>query len=294
MKKISAAIFVGDSFTWGEGLQLYIDNEYWKSQRNVENTWLILKDKCTIESELFREKNRFAGLVSDELKLLPITYKDAGVLIKDTVKLIENNLYRNDIDVKFIIYQFTILDRLPIHFDLECKCNCCSKNKTISDLLFNYINSFINKEYNIENKKEFEEFLKEKNLEFNLDNFDEYSIDEIKKLFYKKLSHLLLKEFVEKYINKWKKKVPIYFISSWFGDTNEILKEFDVIQNNLIKLIGYDYKFYNDYDEWQKTFKFEHIGDEFKKTNNQHPTLQQHQYISKSIINHLKKNEIKL
>jgi len=326
MKKVKSAIFAGDSFTWGEGLQLYINDEYWINQRNLKNDWPTLKNKCTIESELFRENNRFAGLVSKQLNIIPITYKDAGVLIKDSLKLIEDNLYRDDLDNKFIIYQFTTLDRLPIHINFDCNCESCGSNFTINELIINYMSYLSNTKYKNGNQpfkifksltgetksvnptykkvlhyeklrsekyyNEFIKLLKEYNIEINLNNFDDYTLEEINIFYYNKIYKVILNKILNEYFIKWSKKVPIYFISSWMENTNKILNEYEFINKNIIELIGYDNNLYKDYTEWEKTFPHISISEEFVNTGNYHPTFLQHQYISKSIINHLEKCKI--
>jgi hypothetical protein len=64
----------------------------------------------------------------------------------------------------------------------------------------------------------------------------------------------------------------------------------------MIPLKGYNGKYYKKYNQWEKTFPFTRISNEFPKSFNGHPTLLQHEYISKSIIEFLEKNssEIKL
>jgi hypothetical protein len=62
-------IYSGDSFVWGEGLELYIDTPYWKSQREIYNEWIGdsesagLMYKQNPEKIRFREENRFSGLI---------------------------------------------------------------------------------------------------------------------------------------------------------------------------------------------------------------------------------------
>ena len=48
-------IFGGDSFTWGEGLELYLNDSFWINERNNLNTWRELEPKQTNESITFRE-----------------------------------------------------------------------------------------------------------------------------------------------------------------------------------------------------------------------------------------------
>ena len=63
MRKI---LFIGDSFTWGEGLELYIDKEPFISMRNSHATdgeLRELADYKDSEVEEWRASNRFARYV---------------------------------------------------------------------------------------------------------------------------------------------------------------------------------------------------------------------------------------
>ena len=61
MRKI---LFLGDSFTWGEGLELYMDKEPFKSMRTQKATDLELEQISNYkddEVESWRRGFRFAG-----------------------------------------------------------------------------------------------------------------------------------------------------------------------------------------------------------------------------------------
>ena len=70
-------IFGGDSFTWGEGLELYINSERWISERKIKNHWNDLQPKQTKESILFRESNSLR-LVEEKLGYKSIVKKTNG------------------------------------------------------------------------------------------------------------------------------------------------------------------------------------------------------------------------
>jgi hypothetical protein len=55
----------------------------------------------------------------------------------------------------------------------------------------------------------------------------------------------------------------------------------------MIPLLGFDGKYYTNYSEWENTFEYTRIINEFPETFNEHATLLQHRYIADSIINHL-------
>ena len=52
-------IFGGDSFTWGEGLELYLNTPKWINERTTLNRWSDLYPKQDYEAKTFRESNRF-------------------------------------------------------------------------------------------------------------------------------------------------------------------------------------------------------------------------------------------
>ena len=92
---------------------------------------------------------------------------------------------------------------------------------------------------------------------------------------------------VEKYLTKWETIAPVYFIDSWDEHSSNAIHQIPEIKNRLISLEGYNGKSYTRYTDWEKTFPFTRIVDEFPDTLNGHPTLMQHKYIAKSIIKHL-------
>jgi hypothetical protein len=277
-----SVIFAGDSYTWGEGLQLYIDNEFWINERNNPNDWLNLKPKCNSESEKFREENRFSGIVSNHFEYNLIAFPNDGVTFWESVDLVEKNLQVPNL--KFIVYQFTILDRLPIIIDNNFLYdNLFSQTDTLSDLFKKYI------QYKIFNKQEYFESERKINrlndvYNLNINQIISLSIEEINNFYYNFLCEKFLNKFIENYIKKWQKKCPVYFIDSWFPDSSNIIQKFETIQNNLVPLIGTDGKFYKKWSDWESTFKYRSIIEEFKNTGNGHPTFEQHKYLAESII----------
>ena len=63
MKKM---LFVGDSFTWGEGLELYMDKEPFitmRNQKSQDTELRALSDYRDTEVESWRNNHRFAAYV---------------------------------------------------------------------------------------------------------------------------------------------------------------------------------------------------------------------------------------
>ena len=101
-----------------------------------------------------------------------------------------------------------------------------------------------------------------------------------------------LKLFVEKYVKKWSTTSPLYFLDSWDEYTSNVLAEFDVIKNNTIPLKGFDENYYTNWNQWENTFQYKRIVNQFPNTQNGHPTLIQHQYIAESIIERMNHKNI--
>jgi hypothetical protein len=51
-------VFGGDSFTWGDGLELYLNTPFWIEQRKKKSTWDVLGSLQNEESIEFRNNNR--------------------------------------------------------------------------------------------------------------------------------------------------------------------------------------------------------------------------------------------
>ena len=66
-------LFLGDSFTWGEGLELFIENGKWIKQRELHSEWPQLEVIQDIDSLQFRDNNRYPSLVGSELGIQSIS-----------------------------------------------------------------------------------------------------------------------------------------------------------------------------------------------------------------------------
>ena len=288
-------IFGGDSFTWGEGLELYLDTPYWINERNIENGWLQLQRKQTIESIEFREKHRFPGIVSDYFNVNPIVHRFNGGQFETPINVIEEKLPKiNPTNLKAIIIQFTSLNRMLLHLDLKCKCKFCISTgyqkpsiiytdfleKTIKNIPLTPIEKFgldyLRDNYGIQYEHITSESIR------NIDVFKD--IDDL----FLNMYNTNLKLFIEKYINNWKQIAPVYFIDSWDFYSSNLLSEFIDIKSKIIPLKGYDGKYYTKWYNWENTFPYKRIVNEFPNSQNGHPTLIQHQYIAESIIEFLK------
>lgn len=274
--------FGGDSFTWGEGLELYNETSYWIKQRNERNTWLELETKQTDDSIQFREQNRFAGLVSNyfNTKQLVLNYNGGGF----DASPIFFDLHSDKIP-KAIIYQFTTFDRFNLHFTRLCECDFCKSGGVRPYMM--YLECLRKKMNNIE-LDEYELYhlnwlSKHKNIDLNL-NINENTINQFIPLFLKSMNI-----FIDDYIKKWNQNTDVYLIDSWDEHTSKLIETIPEIKSKLISLKGFDNNWYYKWKEWEKTFPYKRIENQFPNTKNGHPTLIQHQYIAESIIHAMEK-----
>lgn len=288
MENKKVMVFGGDSFTWGEGLELYLDTPFWINERNYLNSWNELEPNQTSESINFRESNRFAGIVSNKFGCNQITLDYNGGGFNAPAELITNNLDKNP---KAVVYQFTIFDRMLLHFDDDCTCEFCnSKYGNIRPIMF-YLDCMNKQLENISLSEGDMFFLnwleKYENIPMiTMEN--EANIEHIYHLFIEMFKRNL-NVFIDKHLKKWLETTDVYLIDSWDGLTSEILSSHPIIEKYLIPLKGYDGKYYKKWSEWEHTFPYSRIQYEFPNTENGHPTLIQHQYIAESLIEHIKK-----
>ena len=294
--------FFGDSFTWGEGLELYSSNQKWVTQRNLKSTWQEIQPIEDSESILFRETNRFPYLVTKHFKSnLSIDHQNGGSFRSLMVKL--NSVFNSINKPEILIYQFSAFNRNDICFEedssnFNCKCNICevsAKYDKSWPITFDVIYQIINQMY-YGNLTEYQQHLKTQfSIKYNVD-FElpiDKLIDSVKSIEISK-TKIHLEYLFDTYFKKLESDgVSVFFIDSWDNMARESLFKNEYFLERVIPLIGYDDKSYSKYSEWESTFQYKRILDEFPNTQNAHPTLLQHQYIGKSIIDFLEKKNIK-
>lgn len=286
-------IFAGDSFTWGEGLELYTDTPKWNNERTKLNTWSELYQKQDYESQQFRESNRFPSIVSNYFNVDPKVFHNNGGQFETPIAHIENNIQNNvgysPNKIKCIILQFTTIQRMLLHLDMDCDCKFC--NLLGFEKPFNLYIKYMGKDINNDvitdidywglNWLEKNENIPYKNLNYNtifqqIDNW------------FKPIYVRNLNIFIEKYISKWEKIAPVYFIDSWDENSSKVINELEEFKKRMIPLLGFDNNYYTTYLNWEKTFPYSRIQKEFPNTKNCHPTLLQHRYLADSIIEYIK------
>jgi hypothetical protein len=312
--KFNSIAFIGDSFTWGEGLEFYQEIPKWIEQREHPSSYPEYRHLIDDESNQFRESNRFAGLVTKYYNTTIGIDNRNGGSFKNAVEMLEAiqspTLSFDGLDLnltKFpnaIIFQFSVLCRNSIHFHLgadtfNCHCELCEYFNKIGmgqRITFDSINMIHNsdtdlwkKYFDLESIAHIENWLKK--------NYPIYYTDRDSLGFTleKELTQVHFDFLINNYFKPLEEKnVPIFFIDSWELYSSESIFENQYIKDRIIPLLGYNGKHYLKYLEWEKTFPSVRISDDFPKTENGHPTKLQHQYLAKSIINHLDKIEYKI
>lgn len=284
-------VFGGDSFTWGEGLELYINTPFWIEQRKKKSDWGILGCLQSEEAEEFRKRNRFAGLIASELNATSIVDDKNGGGLCRGAHLIDSYINQSP---KAVVYQFTTLVRMTFHFSVFCRCNIC---RTPYGPIPNVINYYFECLHKKIYKKEFTEKdlfflnrLKEaEGITITDEQLELFNSPDNKliELFYP-MFHRNMKYFIDTFIKKWAKTTKVLLINSWELETGRIVESNPFFREHLVPLKGYDGNYYLSYKEWENTFPYKNIADEFKGTENYHPTLLQHRYLADSITEALK------
>lgn len=304
MSKIGCIAFIGDSFTFGEGLELYQNKPNWVEQRNKITHWNELQHLQDSDSVKFREKNRFAGIVSDYYKCNILVDSYNGGCFTTLSKQCDLIL-SSSTKVDYAIIQFSAFNRNPIHYHLgsyykKCSCDICS-HKYILDI--SRISCFSNIEHSLRKKYLTDELLEEDDIIyldffnnelngniFNLDNdSNEYNLlsalSYLDSYVYTQ-SYLHIHYMIETFIKPIEKLgTKVYFINSWNESAEKVCDSIMKLQDNMLKLQGgTDSISTRFYSEFENSFKYKRISDEFPKTQNGHPTLLQHKHIANSII----------
>jgi hypothetical protein len=300
--KLNTLAFLGDSFTWGEGLELYLDTPFWINQRNKKSWWNELKKIQTEESTNFREKNRFANIVSNHFDSSIIIDNSNGGWIGNITTYLKNILDNNQ-KPDFVIIQFSCLLRNPIHYHLDslfrkCKCNKCNNYIDTIHCFYHFLETIRIKYLEngtLTNQHDFylnwlvDEFsfpLKE--LENNKNAFL-IAFDYVNSIIDSQ-SYIHLNYLVNTYVKPLESRgTKVFYIDSWDLDSSKIIHDIPCIQENLIYLKSYNGNLTQQWNEFENSFSHKRIHDEFPETENGHPTLIQHQYIANSIIDTMEK-----
>lgn len=290
--------FSGDSFTFGEGLELFTPTEKWKNELNSLNDWSNLKNKVDLESSNYRKNNNFSGLFQKHFQNYNVIVDDenGGSLSWNLQERILPKLNKIG-NVDYLIIQFTSFKRNLYHLNNECKCDFCNliHRYTTLDLLFGDSYDFI------EHKKLKKNHISNYDVD-RINNFFNYlninpenkveSLDKIETFYFDTIK-MQIELFKDKYLNFFKKNgISVYFIDSWEPVTSSFLNQDLDINNLLIPLISTNGNRYKSWPQWISTLDKPFISDLYPKTGNQHPTPKTHILISESLIDFFNKNNV--
>lgn len=281
-------VFGGDSFTWGDGLELYLNTPFWIEQRKKKSDWrdalVHLQNEETME---FRKRSRFAGLVEAHFNATSIVHEENGGGLCKGAHFIDSYIDRSP---KAVIYQFTCMSRMTFHFSQHCRCHICKTPYGCIPNIINYYYICLHKKIDKEKFTEKDLFflnrlkevegidLTDKELELLLPGHAG-----INTLFYSMFNRHM-EEFINTFITKWIKTTKVLLINSWELETSKLVENNSFLKKYLLPLKGYDGNYYLSYKEWENTFPHRFIADEFKGSENYHSTLLQHRYLADSII----------
>ena len=323
-------LFHGDSFTWGEGLELQnpkTENlvrkiiEYRKSLPKVNvhdysyyNYPAFMDIICDTHSKIHRLQNSFTHLISEHFGAIGIRNQNNGGTNILSLQKIEKLI---DTYPKF---DFVLLQLTNSLRDIE-------NHPDDQSLIFsNTFGTYFNKEIE---PKDYNNFIKAWELwdstnkgykKFNSDieyfnkvfcntgklwdldfamkiqteyKFSSEKIAEIYDFLYKRYC-----EYIDRIESKLKKK--IYIIGSWcsadfyYNEKNSESEYFKKIKDRTIPLTIFKTETFNSIFELTETFYYEnlYLDEMFPEFNNNHPTIKLNKVIADSVISYIKDNKL--
>ena len=278
MKKI---LFLGDSFTWGEGLELYMDKEPFISMRNQKATDIELEQISNYkddEVENWRKRFRFTGYVDGfETYVQPNNGGNFHRVVEDANLLTKKyNFSKKDIIVKqippadrsyFQMNSESAGSYLPLYKELS--------NQSIQNLLVKRdVSESLSKIMGYDSVMDM--------LKNSEDVFDKLAYRNTK-LFYYSFVFDLIQRF------------NVYFIGPWGKENYKAFSKCDEFKDKLIP-ITYNGSKYDSLqslgDAMVENNQIFEISEQFKQTSNNHPTLEAHKIIGES-INKFFKDELR-
>ena len=278
MKKI---LFLGDSFTWGEGLELYMDKEPFISMRNQKATDIELEQISNYkddEVENWRKRFRFTGYVDGfETYVQPNNGGNFHRVVEDANLLTKKyNFSKKDI----IVIQIPPADRSYFQMNSESAGSYLPLYKELSN-------------------QSIQNLLVKKDVSESLSKIMGYDsvMDMLKNSedVFDKLAYRNTKLFYYSFVFDLIQRFNVYFIGPWGKQNYKAFSKCDEFKDKLIPII-YNGSKYDSLqslgDAMVENNQIFEISEQFKQTSNNHPTLEAHKIIGES-INKFFKDELR-
>jgi len=290
MRKI---LFIGDSFTWGEGLELYMDKEPFISMRNSNATDAELRELADYkdsEVEEWRVSNRFAKYVNGFQKYVQETNggsfqsiaRDANKIVEENKfeigdviviqippadrSFFHSNVFFDTPDIQFPMYGdiLQIAPRGDLHWYLT--------KKNGGD-----VEPYVNMDEVVSNLESLSKVMGYIDIESYIMGFNDVMDT---------LAYRNTKLFYYSYVWDLMQRFDVYFIGPWGDENYKSFSKCDEFKNALIPMIynGNEYDSLHTLDAGMaKNNDIFEISKDFKATNNNHPTPFAHKIIGESI-----------
>ena len=306
MRKDLKMLLIGDSFTWGEGLELYMNKEPFISMRNSRATdgeLRSISDYKDSEVEKWRASKRFANYVDGFEKYVQKTNGGSFQSIcRDSIQIIYDNGFEKG---DAVIIQIPPADRSYFHSNVffeekrqvDKYENEVKRCQIYTDVLQMNPQTLLHWYMHIEHGHAIPPHIdhlqivsKLKCLSNVLGYTDIQSYVEDFDNIMDKLAYRNTKLFYYSYVWDLMQKFDVYFIGPWGEANYKSFSKCDEFRDKLIPMI-YNGKEYDSLQTLDKGMaknneKFE-IAKEFSGTDNNHPTPTAHKIIGESINTHL-------
>ena len=274
-------LFLGDSFTWGEGLELYMNKEPFISMRNQKATDIELEQISNYkddEVENWRKRFRFTGYVDGfETYVQPNNGGNFHRVVEDANLLTKKyNFSKKDI----IVIQIPPADRSYFQMNSESAGSYLPLYKELSN-------------------QSIQNLLVKKDVSESLSKIMGYDsvMDMLKNSedVFDKLAYRNTKLFYYSFVFDLIQRFNVYFIGPWGKENYKAFSKCDEFKDKLIP-ITYNGSKYDSLqslgDAMVENNQIFEISEQFKQTSNNHPTLEAHKIIGES-INKFFKDELR-
>tara|TARA_B100000214_G_C23893114_1_gene592767 strand:- start:79 stop:966 length:888 start_codon:yes stop_codon:yes gene_type:complete len=293
MRKI---LFIGDSFTWGEGLELYMDKEPFISMRNSPAGDTELRSVSNYkdsEVEEWRASKRFSNYIDGFEKYVQKTNGGSFQSVsRDATQIVYENGFQTD---DIVIIQIPPADRSYFHSNVFFQTDTgfpyydnILRMSPQTDLHWYLtqkeggdVHSYVNMVEVVSNLKALSKVMGYKDIDSYVKDLN---------IVLDKLSYRNTKLFFYSYCWDLMQRFNVYFIGPWGKENYESFSKCDEFKDKLIPMV-YNGKQYDSLEKLDEGMAdnneiFE-IAKEFPKTNNNHPTPYAHKIIGESIKKYL-------